>query len=803
MAAGTGPYWGVVIPKGGVNHVQNPSFETGTAGWAGTAAVGATLGTVSDRQAFGAWSLQASGGGDLGATTTAALGSGSAYTASAYVRFVGALGTAQISLAGTSTRVTVPADTWQRISVGTVTPSAASYTLAVMRINTANAIYIDGAQIEAGSLTTYMDGDQEGCTWEGVAHASRSIRSGDQRTGGTVYPLASIGLTPEETPGIGAAPTTNQLQPYAISDGAEYQRTRYEARPFTLNTTFTGTTYQDLHITRRRVMDVIKAGRTPTPAPVRLLYWGAGGTVSIDALYSEGMDGAYNNVVAEQAAVRFVAPDPAWSDALDQGTSLAPHVGMGSVNYLAWRDPEGRWGTFSGALNSVTGVYTIEPAPTGTIFVGGRFGSVGADRAHGMARIDAGVLGTVAGGTAATSSDSVYALLWAPWGTLFAGGDFVTMAGTTTRGVARWNGAWGTLTGGTIGGPATPRVFAFTPDARGNVVVGGKFTLAGGTTANQIATWNGAWGTLTGGGLNGAGSVFALERFGGGAIAVGGEIPTAGGVTAPGIAIYSPSEAWGSTAGGQLGTAIALAITPGQDLYTVASTNSSLGSAFRARAGAEEVMGSVAFLAAAGASFLTSMVALPDGRVLAAPAGSVLTGFAAPFGYAAWNGYSWLPADLKFVTGSGTAVYALAQDGQGTLYVGGAFQGSAIRASVATVINRGMSDGYPSLRLRNAGAGTARVYQLLNITTGDNLWFNYVMAPAEQAILDLSAGASFTSDVQGTIVSRILGGSNLSTWRLAPGTNIVSFFADSVSIRADLFWRPKHISADGGAEPTL
>jgi hypothetical protein len=810
MAAGTGPYWGVVIPRGGVNVVTNPSFETGTVGWAGTSTVGVTLGTVSERQAFGAWSLQASGGGVLGATTTASLGSGSAYTASAYVRLLGGAGSVQISLGGTSNRVPITGTGWRRISVGTVTPSAASYTLAIQRYDAADALYIDGVQLEAGSITTYLDGDQDGCIWEGVAHASRSIRSGDQRTGGSVTTLAAIGLTPEETPGIGAAPTVNQLQPYAVSDGAEYQRTRYEARPFTLNTTFTGTTYEDLHITRRRVFDAIKAGRTPTPAPARLLYWGGGGTVTIDALYAEGMDGAYNNVVAEQAAVRFVAPDPMWQDELDQGTALAAYTAMGSVNFLAYRDPGGVWGTFSGALraDSVSpAIYTIEPAPTGTIFVGGIIGSVNTSRAQGIARIDAGVLGTLAGGTlvgiTAANGGKPYAIRYVPWGTLFVGGDIQAVNGTTARGIARWNNAWGTLSGGGLN--INVEIHDVEVNNDGRLLVAGGITDAAGTTARGVVSWNGAWGTLNGGTING--NVYSVARFGGAAIAVGGQQRNAGAGSAPGIAIYNTAtEAWGSTGGGQIGTAVALTVAPSQELYAVAAalTGAGAGTAFRVRAGAAEILGSIDVDAVPNVAERTDMVALTDGRVLASPVRSIFPGYVAPFGYAIWNGYSWLPPDLKFVTGNGTAVYALAQDAAGTLYVGGGFNGSAIRASIATIVNRGMGDSYPVLRLYNRGAGTARVYQLLNITTGDELYFDYIMATQEFAALDLRPeNLNFTSNVRGTIVSAILGGSNLSTWRLAPGTNAVSFFADSADVRADLFWRPRHVSADGAAEPTL
>jgi hypothetical protein len=107
---------------------------------------------------------------------------------------------------------------------------------------------------------------------------------------------------------------------------------------------------------------------------------------------------------------------------------------------------------------------------------------------------------------------------------------------------------------------------------------------------------------------------------------------------------------------------------------------------------------------------------------------------------------------------------------------------------------------YPTLRLRNRSAsGTARLYQLLNTTTNNGIYFNYVMQPGESALLTLQPGArSFQSSAQGNIFGQILPGSNLASFGLLPGTNYVSFFADNDSLEASFFWTPRSWSADGG-----
>jgi hypothetical protein len=43
------------------------------------------------------------------------------------------------------------------------------------------AFYVDGVQVELGQFTTYVDGDQDGCTVERHPHTSSSYRSDQAR----------------------------------------------------------------------------------------------------------------------------------------------------------------------------------------------------------------------------------------------------------------------------------------------------------------------------------------------------------------------------------------------------------------------------------------------------------------------------------------------------------------------------------------------------------------------------------------------------------------------------------------------
>ncbi len=171
-----------------------------------------------------------------------------------------------------------------------------------------------------------------------------------------------------------------------------------------------------------------------------------------------------------------------------------------------------------------------------------------------------------------------------------------------------------------------------------------------------------------------------------------------------------------------------------------------------------------------------------------------------PSGAVVWNGYTFLPFDIAItIPGGGVGIYDFAQTPDGTVWAGGDFFGTAQAASVAPIVNNGRAAVYPNLRLRNLSGGTARVYQLVNPTTGAGIYFNLALLAGEQADLVLQPGArSFTSTFRGNILSTILPGSNLATFNLLPGTNYVSFFGDNNSLEASFFWTSRNWSIDGG-----
>jgi hypothetical protein len=202
---------------------------------------------------------------------------------------------------------------------------------------------------------------------------------------------------------------------------------------------------------------------------------------------------------------------------------------------------------------------------------------------------------------------------------------------------------------------------------------------------------------------------------------------------------------------------------------------------------------------ASGAEVARIVVNQQNGAVIAAGLfhgyGSIDTGGTQH--YAQWTGAAWLPPDIRIA--ASLQAFALTYGNDGALYLGGAFSGTAQAASVGTIVNGGRAQAYPTLRLRNTGAGTAHVYQLLNVTTGNGIYFNSLLLSGEQTVLTLTPGnRSYTSSFRGNAFADILPGSNLTTWSLLPGTNYVSFFSDSSSVEAAFFWQPVGWSIDSG-----
>lgn len=811
-------FWACVLPSEKTNELLCPSYELGTTG--AFAIQSATLGSTSGFQQFGAWSLSvtpnANGtSGAVAGTWTAS--NGSAYTVSAYVRgvngipyMIGVGDSAGLNLLG-STAFT-GGGTWHRYNYAFTEASGAVRSVVIRKTSggDTNAYYVDGVQVEKGSLTTYLDGDVGGI-WQGAAHASQSFRSGQDRSGGSVVALQDLGLLVDNSLGIGMPPLENSSQSFAILDGAEYQRTRAAQRAFTLPVTMlpSPNSLQGIHAVRRTVINALKIDLVTPQQPTRFWYTGAGGTVQIDAVLDAGLEMGELDGFTEKAGVRFVAYDPYWYSTTQQGTSLAPRINLGSTNFIAWQDSRGQWGTLGAngttvihAAGNVTKIFALAYTP-GTLFMGGIWGSVGGTvhNSTGMYFTDTNKFGTLAGGTL-ESTGTVFSLIQSAAGSLIIGGAFHTAGGTQAKSLAQWNGAWGTLVGGTINNGVSVNSMAY--NQGGTLMLGGNFNLIGGTTTKSLGQYfNNAFGTLIGGTVDSAveGIAIALDNR----LLFTGLFGSVAGTACKGFGFWKDGT-FGTvsggigTGGGPIGFMIALGpngvayIGGAFDLATDAAPGNSI---VQYNGVTCTPLGSGLLDSAGGNTVRAIAIDQASGDMLVGGAFGTVGGVVIPDGLARYTNGAWIGADIDF-SGAGT-VLAIARTPTGTTYAAGDFFGSAVAASVAPIVNYGMAEAHPVIRIRNTSAGTARLYQLVNATTNSAIYFNLILQALETVTLDLTPGArSFQSSYQGNVFGRILPASNLAQWRLLPGTNYVSFFSDSDSLVNSIYWNARHHSADAG-----
>jgi len=129
-------------------------------------------------------------------------------------------------------------------------------------------------------------------------------------------------------------------------------------------------------------------------------------------------------------------------------------------------------------------------------------------------------------------------------GSLYVGGDFdVTDAAVpdSILHVARWTGStWQTLGDGLREAPGDYATVYSLASWNGQFVAGGRFAIAGGLSAANVAQWDGGNWTPLGAGLDG--ECYALESWNGMLVA-GGDFLNAGGSPAPGAA-YWDGAAW-------------------------------------------------------------------------------------------------------------------------------------------------------------------------------------------------------------------------------------------------------------------
>jgi hypothetical protein len=234
--------------------------------------------------------------------------------------------------------------------------------------------------------------------------------------------------------------------------------------------------------------------------------------------------------------------------ALYAGGSFTLAGGTAASRIARWN---GRtWSPVSSGMSS--SVFALETFDDGSgggpkLFAGGAFTSAGGSLANRVARWDGSMWVALGTGT----NNTVLSLEAFHDGTrsrLYVGGQFSTAGGEPASRIASWDGRSWSSVGAGVSGPAVRALAVSALDSRQPVLIaGGEFTAAGGVAASSIARWDGVvWSALAEGvEVEGATTsvVFALASMNGQfhsqpLLSVGGRFDTAGGATAINFATW-------------------------------------------------------------------------------------------------------------------------------------------------------------------------------------------------------------------------------------------------------------------------
>ena len=793
---------------------------------------GVTISQSSSYSFFGAYSLKVIPDNTLnsGVYYSINLTLGTVYTASAYVLAPGIASGYMLQVtdsAGASLGYTVFTggdSIWKRVSV-TFTASAGNpHRVYIRKSNNVSTapFYVDGLQVEEGYyMTTFCAGDQLGCTWNGAAHASTSVRKIGETSGGRLIDITDyvkvIGFQ-----GTGMAPVKNVSTPYALLNGALYQRTVAQISSITLALVAQGSNLQEVERNRNAIINLVKPDRVGRPGPVYIHYIPTdncgneiGDEIYIAALYADGLAGDISNQHQERIPLQFASFDPFWKGLQDNNVVLDFTDTVANAQRIAERDENGDWTALGTGMTGTVNALVYNTA--GDLYAGGAFALAGGIvNTDGVARWDGTAWNAMGTGV---DNNAVLALAMGLDGTtLYAGGTFTTMGGiANTVGIAEWSGAapWIALGVGVSAGAVEVDALAIDPST-GYLYVGGAFSLMN-AVANtvRIAYWDSFnWYALSTGIPSTAGTakVLALVFGRDGKLYIGGSFTTADGgpgtVTAP----INYVASWDGTSFGQVGSLdFTVQSLTAMDDGSIIAADATNGKIARWNGTVWEE------IADASTALAGKVVAKnPAGLLYSGGNQRIYGNILSPTPFAIWSGYGkfWNYPDIKLpgtlIGGDQSTVYAFAFKGEKVAVGWGyAVAPAAYNAETfgqVTVNYTGTAEGYPTIKVHGPG----NLMLLRNETTGKIIYFGkgisntgLLLNAVETVTLTLERGnITLVSDVRGNLINGILPTSDVATFALIPGDNVIQIFIlnSTGSTTANLTYVKRYWSIDGVSE---
>ena len=811
--------WKVVKPRAGKNLITNPSFKNKvTTGWvAGSSGAIAISTTVNGT--FGKYAMKCTG------TTSSTKASYSITFPTAGIYFLSAWvyvdadfdgGDVYItgdSLASGTEEIirqwdsgTDPTGTWYLIVTKYTVDSGDLAGNIIIRSDSVptsgnDELTVDGVMVQADYLSTFLDGDQEGCRWLGAVGLSQSARPEWTRKGGQLIDLKDdLGMSVQITAGASMPKTKVLSKNRVMNAGSVHQRTRATGSRLLFNAVIVGSTLLDYHSKKNAITSNFGPWFVDEE-PILIQYWGNGASIRQSSFqYISGLEGSKRVGFDEQVKIVLEGQEAYWHEPNWNIVTLDPESEPGVTDMMG-RDHHGDlWEMMpeesGGNLTNIT-----DFADDGEyVYITGSFLNFDGDAsADTIVRFDkvAGTYSPMSTGLP-TGTLTKKKLIIAPNGDLIAVGEAY---------VKRWDGSsWsdvGTITGGTL---VTVNDVAI--DFEGNIWVVGDFTSFGGVSnADYVSYYDGSAWNAAGTGLEDIANAVYLDKTTG-YVWVGGQFADAGGVSDTAYISYWDGTAWKAVGTNEIsGTTINDIIIDEDGTVYATGTTTNWGGVVANRIA--KFTGSNWIPLGSGLNNTGHRLAIWRGNVIVSGLFTEAGGLELTNKVAMWNGSAWVHMDFDTVGLSATTI-ALASGVHGELYISGeSITNSNVYASGKTsVSNPGNVKAHPILEvdwyLPNSSSGTeARLLSLVNEATEASVWFDYKLQEGESIKVDMRPGHQEITSTQFGKIWPVLPSSNFNSFFIQPGEandSIITLFVltqgEDDLVEATLSWQNTYFGID-------
>jgi hypothetical protein len=263
---------------------------------------------------------------------------------------------------------------WKRASTEVNLPASDTYEI---RYDSQGEFYLDGQQLEDERLTTYCDGDQDGCYWAATSHQSRSIRRFTRKGGQEVSLFDIVGLSIQEITNYGITTVEHATTAKALGDGSVYVSTRFPPRVFQITGTLDADTFLSLRDRMESVVDLVNPHLTRRPEEITFLWRDYNSpedeTKIFQASYVSGLEGDISSLHHMQLKLVLRAHFPYFKSikhtSIDVGEGLIPEDNGDGSATTWYENIDGDWTKLEGCK-----VKSIVEGVNGNVFAS--FGNV-------------------------------------------------------------------------------------------------------------------------------------------------------------------------------------------------------------------------------------------------------------------------------------------------------------------------------------------------------------------------------------------------------------------------------------------